>query len=113
VIASLVVYGRLPAMVDLRLEGMLPFATTEAAEPVPRWMALTFVPVLALVLWAAFRTAPTPAGARLGRLLWRRVPDEVTSPEQFERSSCCCSVCTSPSLPARWEKSPSPFAPSR
>jgi uncharacterized membrane protein len=51
----------------------------------PRWVALSLVPALALVLWAGFRAAPTAAGARVGRFLWRRAPSAVTSPEQFER----------------------------
>lgn len=84
-VASLLVYGKLPAMVDLRFEGMLPVDTTETADLVPRWLALSFIPALALVLWAAFRAATTAAGARVGRFLLRRAPAEVTSPEQFER----------------------------
>lgn len=84
-LASLLVYGRLPAMVDFRFEGMLPIDTTETAELVPRWFALSLAPLLALVIWAAFRAAPTAAGARVGRFLLRSAPAEVTSPEQFAR----------------------------
>lgn len=84
-VASLLAYGRLPAMVELRLEGLLPIETTEAASPVPRGLALSAMPALALFLWAAFRAAPTAAGQRVGRRLFRRAPDAVTSPEQFER----------------------------
>jgi hypothetical protein len=84
-VASVVTYGRLPAMVDLRLEGMLPFEASETAEPVPRWLALSLMPVLALLLWAAFRAAPTAGGQRVGRVFFRRAPDAVTSPEQFAR----------------------------
>jgi hypothetical protein len=84
-VASLVTYGRLPAMMDLRLDGMLPVDVSETADPVPRWLALSLMPALALILWAAFRAAPTAAGQRVGRRLFRRAPDAVTSPEQFER----------------------------
>lgn len=84
-VASVVTYGKLPAMVDLRLEGMLPFETSEPADRVPRWLALSLIPVLALALWAAFRAAPTAAGQRVGRLFVRSAPDVVTSPEQFAR----------------------------
>jgi hypothetical protein len=84
-VASLVAYGRLPAMVDLRLGGLLPFDVSEPASPVPRWLALSLMPALALLLWAAFRAAPTAAGQRVARRLFRRAPDVVTSPEQFER----------------------------
>jgi SdpI/YhfL family protein len=84
-VASLLTYGRLPAMVELRLEGMLPFDVSETADLVPRWLALSLIPALALVLWAAFRAAPTAAGQRVARLLFRGAPDAVTSPEQFER----------------------------
>lgn len=85
VVASLLTYRWLPPMLDLRLEGMLPFETSETASPVPRWLALSSIPALALVLWAAFRAAPTAAGQRVARRLFRRVPEVVTSPEQFER----------------------------
>jgi uncharacterized membrane protein len=82
---SLVVYGKLPPILDFRVEGMLPVDMPETAERVHRWLALSLMPALALVLWAAFRAAPTAGGARVGRFLWRRAPDAVTSPEQFER----------------------------
>lgn len=84
-VASLLTYRWLPAMLDLRLEGMLPFETSETASPVPRWLALSLMPALALLLWAAFRAAPTAAGQRVARRLFRRAPAAVTSPEQFER----------------------------
>lgn len=84
-VASLLTYRWLPAMLDLRLEGMLPFETSETASPVPRWLALSLMPALALLLWAAFRAAPTAAGQRVARRLFRRAPEAVTSPEQFER----------------------------
>lgn len=84
-VASLLTYGRLPALVDLRLEGMLPIDVSEPARPAPRWLVLSLMPALALLLWAAFRAAPTAAGQRVGRGLFRRAPDAVTSPEQFAR----------------------------
>ena len=84
-VASLLTYGRLPAMMDLRLEGLLPFDVSETASPVPRWLALSLMPAMALLLWAAFRAAPTAAGQRVARRLFRWAPDVVTSPEQFER----------------------------
>lgn len=84
-VASLLTYRWLPAMLDFRLEGMLPFETSETASPVPRWLALSLMPALALLLWAAFRAAPTAAGQRVARRLFRRAPEAVTSPEQFER----------------------------
>ncbi|HEY7408387.1 MAG TPA: SdpI family protein [Gemmatimonadaceae bacterium] len=84
-VASVVVYAKLPPMVDLGLEGMLPFETSEPASPVPRWFALSMVPALALAVWAAFRAAPTAAGQRVGRVLLRSAPEVVTSPEQFAR----------------------------
>jgi uncharacterized membrane protein len=84
-VASALIYGRLPASVDLAVEALLPFATTQASDPAPRWFVLTLMPVLALALWAAFRMAPTAAGRRLGQWMFRRAPAEVTAPEQFER----------------------------
>lgn len=84
-LASVVTYGKLPAMVDLRLEGVLPFELSEPSDLVPRWLALSGIPLLALALWAAFRAAPTAMGQRVGRLLLRGAPDAVTSPEQFAR----------------------------
>ena len=83
--ASVLIYARLPAMVPLRLEGILPIESSETEGPVPRWLALSLMPALALVLWAAFRAAPTAAGERVARRLFRRAPAAVTSPEQFER----------------------------
>jgi hypothetical protein len=85
IVASLLAYARLPEMVDLRLEGLLPFDTAEPASLVPRWIALSGVPLLALLLWAAFRAAPTAAGQRVGRRLLGSAPEAVTSPEQFAR----------------------------
>ncbi len=84
-VASALVYGRLPAMVDLRLDGVLPFAVTQTPDPAPRWIALSLMPALALVMWVAFRLVPTTAGQRFGRRLFRHAPEEVTSPAQFER----------------------------
>jgi hypothetical protein len=84
-LASAVAYGRLPVRVDLRFEGVLPFVPLQPADPAPRWLALTLMPTLALVLWAAFRLAPTTAGQSVGRRLFRHAPTEVTSPAQFER----------------------------
>lgn len=84
-VASLLAYGWLPSAVELRFGGLLPFDTNEAADPMPRWLALSGVPALALAMWAAFRAAPTARGQRIGRIFMRRAPDEVTSPEQFAR----------------------------
>jgi hypothetical protein len=84
-VASVMTYAKLPAMVDLRFDGMLPFETPEPADVAPRWLALSLIPVLALAVWAAFRAAPTAAGQRVGRLFLRSAPDVVTSPEQFAR----------------------------
>ncbi|HEU5184973.1 MAG TPA: SdpI family protein [Gemmatimonadaceae bacterium] len=84
-LASVFTYGKLPAMVELRLEGMLPVEPSEPTDLVPRWLALSGIPVLALAIWAAFRAAPTAAGQRVGRLFVRGAPDAVTSPEQFAR----------------------------
>jgi uncharacterized membrane protein len=68
---------------DFRLDGMLPFDTNEPAELVPRWLALSMMPVLGLVIWALFLAMPTAGGARVGRFLLPRAPEEVTSPETF------------------------------
>ena len=84
-VMSATTYGRLPAMVDLPFQGLLPFPMTDPADQAPRWLALSLMPVLALVLWAGFRLAPTAAGQRIGRRMFRRAPEEVTSPEQFDR----------------------------
>ncbi len=84
-VASLLAYGWLPSTLELRLDGLLPFATSEAADLVPRWLALSLMPVIALIVWLSFRAAPTAGGQRVGRLLLRGAPDEVTSPEQFAR----------------------------
>ena len=84
-LASAAVYNRLPAMVDFQFGPVLPFATSPATGPAPRWLALFLVPVMALVIWTAFRLAPTAGGQRLARRMFRHAPEEVTSPGQFER----------------------------
>ena len=84
VVASLLAYGWLPPVVTLRLDGLLPF-DTNSSDPVPRWLALSLIPAIALVVWAAFRVAPTARGQRVGRVFMRGAPDEVTSPAQFAR----------------------------
>lgn len=84
-VASAVAYSRLPQMVHLRLEGVLPFSDPQLSGPAPRWLLLFSTPALALALWMAFRLAPTTAGQRLARRMFRHAPDEVTSPAQFER----------------------------
>jgi hypothetical protein len=84
-VASVAVYDGLPPLVDLHLAGLLPFELSEPAEPLARGAALFGTPALMLVVWAAFRVAPTAAGQRLGRRLLPRAPEAVTSTSQFER----------------------------
>ena len=83
--ASAAISGRVPALVDLRIDTLLPFAVTPPPEPAPRWLVLSFMPALGLILWAAFRWAPTPAGQRLARRMFKHAPSEVTDPAQFAR----------------------------
>ena len=83
-IGSAVLYNRVPSMVRLSLDGLLPWSTATSG-PVPRWLALSLLPVLALLLWAAFRLAPTVAGQRLGRRVFDQAPPEISDPAQFER----------------------------
>jgi hypothetical protein len=83
--ASVAVYGRVPPLVELRLEGVLPFTVSEAARPAPREFGLFLMPALTLLVWAAFRAAPTAAGHRLARRLFPNAPEAVTSSAQFDR----------------------------
>jgi hypothetical protein len=85
VAASLWARGRLPERVNVRFEGVLPFAGSAAEETAARWAILWLIPVLAVLVLALFRVAPTAAGEKLGRRLFRHAPAEVTSPAQFER----------------------------
>jgi hypothetical protein len=85
VVASLVVYGRLPELVDLRLEGLLPFAVAHQSQPLRREFALFLLPALTALVWAAFRAAPGATGQRIARRMFPQAPEEVTSPVQFER----------------------------
>lgn len=85
VLASALVYPRLPSLVDVRFDGMLPFDVASAPEPISREVALFLIPMLALVLWLAFRAVPTATGQRFGRLLFRKAPAVVTSVDQFHR----------------------------
>lgn len=83
--ASMTIHDRLPPMVAVPLDSLLPFDLTPVPGPAPRWLALFLMPTLALIVWLAFRLAPTAAGQRLGRRMFRDAPEAVTSPEQFER----------------------------
>ena len=85
VAASLAVRDRVPALVGLRLEGLLPFDSAEPVRPAPRELALFLIPAVTLLIWGAFRAASTSAGQRLARRLFPRAPEAVTSPEQFDR----------------------------
>ena len=84
-VVSATTYGGLPPVVDLPFHALLPFPVTEPADQAPRWLALSMMPALALVLWAAFRLAPTSAGQRIGRRMFKRAPKAVTSPAEFDR----------------------------
>lgn len=83
--ASVAVYDRVPPSVALQLEGMLPFEVSTPARPLSREFALFLIPALTLIVWAAFRSAPTAVGQRFGRRLFRNAPEAVTSAEQFDR----------------------------
>lgn len=85
VAASLVVYARLPALVTLPLEGLLPFEVPHPPRPLSRGFAVSLLPALMLLVWIGFRLAPTAAGQRVARRMFRHAPDVVTSPAQFER----------------------------
>jgi hypothetical protein len=83
--ASTIFYGRLPALVGVRFDELLPFDAASTGDPAPRWVALYLMPMLALVVWCGFRWAPTAAGQRLGRRMFRNAPETVTQSEQFQR----------------------------
>ena len=84
-LASVIAYGQLPPLVTSRFEWLLPFDVPDTPRPLSRGVAVFLLPAVAVLLWAAFRLAPTLAGQRLARRLFRRAPDAVTSPAQFER----------------------------
>jgi hypothetical protein len=85
VVASILAYGSVPALMSVRFEGLLPFGVPNEEEALPRWLALFLMPAVALLLWAAFRIAPTLSGQRFARHIFRSAPEAVTSPAQFER----------------------------
>lgn len=82
---SAAVSGWLPEQVVLRFDDLLPFTAANPPGPVPRWLILTGMPAGALLLWAGFRLAPTRTGQRVARRMFPAAPDNVTSPEQFDR----------------------------
>jgi hypothetical protein len=84
-VASVAVYGSVPPLVALELQGVLPFTVSESERLAPREFALFLTPAVALLVWAAFRAAPTAFGQRIARRLFRNAPEAVTSPEQFDR----------------------------
>jgi hypothetical protein len=83
--ASLAVYRSVPPLVALPLDGVLPFNVSAPERLAPREWALFLIPALTLIVWGAFRAAPTAAGQRMARRLFRNAPEAVTSPEQFDR----------------------------
>ena len=85
VVASAVAYGNVPASVNARFEGLLPFDVPNENETMPRWFALFLMPAVALLLWAAFRLAPTLTGQSFARRIFRSAPEAATSAAQFER----------------------------
>lgn len=84
-VASAVASGSLPADIVLRFDNLFMTSPAGPGAPVPRFLILFGMPAVALVLWAAFRLAPTLAGERVGRRMFHSAPAEVTSPEQFDR----------------------------
>jgi hypothetical protein len=84
-LASVAVYSRLPAMIGLQFGTLLPFGTAPATGQASRLFVLLVMPATALLVWIAFRLAPTAGGQRLARRMLRHAPEEVTSPDQFER----------------------------
>lgn len=82
--ASVGVFLRLPPSVALRLDGVLPFAVSDEGRAMTRG-GVFLVPAAMLLIWIAFRAAPTAAGQRLGRRMFSRAPDAVTDPAHFER----------------------------
>ena len=50
VAASVATYGKLPAVLELNLDGLLPFPSPQPPDAVPRWIALFMVPALAFVV---------------------------------------------------------------
>lgn len=85
VVASALVYGSVPAIVNPRFDGLLPFAVPNENEAMPRWFALFLMPAVTLLVWAVFRLAPTVTGQRFARRILPSAPAVVTSPAQFER----------------------------
>lgn len=85
VVASALAYGNVPASMNARFEGLLPFDVPNEDETLPRWLALFLMPAVALLVWVAFRMAPTLSGQRFARRLFRSAPEAVTSAAQFER----------------------------
>jgi hypothetical protein len=72
-------------MVDLRFETLLPFVLPQPPGQAPRFPVAFLMPAVTLVIWVAFRLAPTAGGQRVARRMLRHAPEEVTSPGQFER----------------------------
>jgi hypothetical protein len=83
--ASAIAYTRLPSLVTLPAEALLPFDVPDNAEPAPRWLAAFLVPITSVLIWLGFRFAPTDRAQRVGRWFFRNAPPEATSAEQFER----------------------------
>ena len=83
-VASIIASHWLPPMLGFDLDGLLPWSLPPSRVG-PRWLALSLLPTVALLLWIGFRLAPTIAGQRIGRRLFPTAADAVTAPSQFEQ----------------------------
>jgi uncharacterized membrane protein len=82
-LSAAIAVAALPPSISLKLDGLLPLPVADEG-PVTRWITF-LVPAIMLLVWLGLRAAATTAGARVGNLLVRNVPNDVTSPAVFER----------------------------
>jgi hypothetical protein len=85
--ASLIVFPTLPPLVGSIFDDLFPAGVLPPSPPMARAVVAFGIPVLAFIVWTAFRILRMPAAQPLGRKMFRNAPAAVTSAEQFERFS--------------------------
>jgi hypothetical protein len=85
IVETIVASSRLPKVVSLPMQGMLPFAGPATGDTAPRWMATLLLPLVALVIWIGFQTLRTSAGLRQLARLFRNAPASLGLPESIDR----------------------------
>lgn len=75
----------LPSPVTIDLRGLLPFELESKADTAPRWIAIMFMPLIALLVWGLLELGRTRAGLGFARVIFPSAPDALTDPATIDR----------------------------